>query len=100
MCGGREALKTLQWLTTNDVAKLKEGQAQYSLFPNEKGGIVDDLIVYCLKPSEDYLLCVNASNTAKDFKYLSENNRGAVIEDEKLPVGANCHPRPSGYWPY
>lgn len=79
---GREALKTLQWVTTNDVAKLKEGQAQYSLFPNEKGGVVDDLIVYCIKPGEDYLLCVNAANKDKDFKFLNENNRGAIIEDE------------------
>ena len=79
---GRESLATLQWLTTNDVSKLEKGQAQYSLFPNEQGGIVDDLIVYCMEPGEDYLLCVNAANTAKDFKYLSENNKGAIIENE------------------
>lgn len=79
---GREALKTLQWVTTNDVSKLKKGQAQYSLFPNEQGGIVDDLIVYCMEPEEDYLLCVNASNTDKDFNFLMENNRGAIIENE------------------
>jgi aminomethyltransferase len=79
---GRDSLKTLQWLTTNDVSKLQKGQAQYSLFPNEKGGIVDDLIVYCLEPGEDYLLCVNAANKDKDFKYLNENNRGAVLEDQ------------------
>ncbi len=79
---GREALKTLQWLTTNDVSKLTKGKAQYTLFPNEQGGIVDDLIVYCLEPNEDYLLCVNASNTEKDFNFLSKNNRGAIIENE------------------
>ena len=79
---GRDALKTLQWVTTNDVEKLKKGQAQYTLFPNEKGGVVDDLIVYCIEPGEDYLLCVNASNTDKDFKFLNENNRGAIIENE------------------
>lgn len=84
---GREALKTLQWLTTNDVSKLKTGQAQYSLFPNDKGGIVDDLIVYCLEPEVDYLLCVNASNKDKDFQFLMENNRGAVIEDESSQWG-------------
>ncbi len=84
---GREALKTLQWLTTNDVAKLEAGQAQYSLFPNEKGGVVDDLIVYCLEPGQDYLLCVNASNKDKDFKFLTENNRGAIIEDESAQWG-------------
>lgn len=84
---GRDALKTLQWLTTNDVAKLKSGQAQYSLLPNEKGGLVDDLIVYCLEPGEDYLLCVNASNTDKDLKFLNENNRGAIIENESSQWG-------------
>lgn len=84
---GRDSLKTLQWTTTNDVSKLEEGQAQYTLFPNEKGGVVDDLIVYCIKPGEDYLLCVNAANTDKDFKYLTENNRGAVIENESSQWG-------------
>lgn len=84
---GPEALKTLQWTTTNDVAKLKAGQAQYSLFPNAQGGIVDDLIVYCIKPNEEYLLCVNAANTEKDFKFLLENNRGAEITDESSHWG-------------
>ena len=79
---GRESLKTLQWTTTNDVAPLGKGQAQYSLLSNEKGGLVDDLIIYCLEPGEDYLLCVNAANKDKDFKHLLENDRGAVIEDE------------------
>ncbi|MEM7646267.1 MAG: glycine cleavage system aminomethyltransferase GcvT, partial [Pseudomonadota bacterium] len=79
---GRESLKSLQWLTTNDVSKLKKGQAQYTLIPNETGGIVDDMIVYCMEPGEDYLLCVNAANIAKDFKHLTENNRGAIIENE------------------
>src|SRR4051812_4674993 len=45
---GPKAVETLQWLTTNDVAKLESGHAQYSLLPNEQGGIVDDIIVYCL----------------------------------------------------
>ena len=79
---GREAIKTLQWLTTNDVSKLQEGQAQYNLLSNKQGGVTDDLIVYCFKPEEDYLLCVNASNIEKDFKFLMENNHGAIIEDE------------------
>ena len=84
---GSEALATLQWLTTNDVSKLQKGQAQYSLFPNKKGGIVDDLIVYCLEPDSDYLLCVNAANKDKDLKFVTENNRGAVIEDESSNWG-------------
>jgi aminomethyltransferase len=79
---GRDSLKTLQWLTTNDASVLKKGQAQYSLFPNEKGGVVDDLIVYCIEENEDYLLCVNAANIEKDYKFLMANNCGAVIENE------------------
>ncbi len=79
---GPKALESLQWMTTNDVSKLKAGEAHYSLFPNENGGIVDDLFVYCVKPGEEYLLCVNASNVAKDFAYVQANNRGAQVTNE------------------
>lgn len=78
---GPKALETLQWVTTNDVAKLQAGEAHYSLFPNENGGIVDDLIVYCVKPGEDYLLCVNAANIEKDFAFVTKNNRGAEVKN-------------------
>ena len=84
---GPKALETLQWTTTNDVSKLQSGEAHYSLFPNEAGGIVDDLIVYCVKPNEEYLLCVNASNVDKDFAYLQKNNRGAVLRNESAEWG-------------
>ena len=84
---GPKALETLQWLTTNDVAKLKAGEAHYSLFPNEAGGVVDDLIVYCVKPDEDYLLCVNAANIEKDFAHVQKNNRGAVLKNESADWG-------------
>lgn len=79
---GPKALETLQWLTTNDVSRLQAGQAQYSLLPNADGGVVDDLIVYCLTPNEDYLLCVNASNTQKDWDWIVKNNRGAELVNE------------------
>lgn len=79
---GPKALETLQWITTNDVAVLRAGQAQYSLFPNSEGGIVDDLFVYCIEPGADYLLCVNAANIGKDFAFVTANNRGADIRDE------------------
>ncbi len=81
---GPHALETLQWVTTNDVSKLKKGQAQYTLFSNGQGGIVDDLIVYCLEPNEDYLLCVNASNTEKDYQFLVQNNKNATLINESL----------------
>jgi aminomethyltransferase len=84
---GPNSLKTLQWVTTNDVSRLSAGQAQYSLFPNYQGGIVDDLIVYCLIPGEDYLLCVNGANIEKDFAYLQDNNQGAQIENQSEQWG-------------
>lgn len=84
---GPNALTTLQWLTTNDVAKLDAGQAQYSLLPNATGGLVDDIIVYCLEKNRDYLVCVNASNKDKDFDWMTKNNRGADIADESAQWG-------------
>jgi len=84
---GPNALASVQWLTTNDVGKLQEGQAQYSLFLNENGGVVDDLIVYCLKKNEDYLLCVNAANTDKDWAFVQKHNRGAVLENQSRQWG-------------
>lgn len=79
---GPHAVSTLQWLTTNDVSKLNQGQAQYGLLPNDTGGLVDDLFIYCLKKDEDYLVCVNASNKDKDFQWMLKNNKNAVITDE------------------
>ncbi|MES3037725.1 MAG: glycine cleavage system aminomethyltransferase GcvT [Bdellovibrionota bacterium] len=76
---GPKALDSLQWLTTNDVSKLEEGQAHYSLIPNDQGGLVDDIIVYCIKKNDDYLVCVNASNADKDFAWFTKHNKGADI---------------------
>ncbi len=81
---GPRALETLQWLTTNNIAALEEDQAQYSLLPNSCGGLVDDIIVYCLKKNEDYLVCVNAANVEKDWKHFQENNKGAELVNESL----------------
>jgi len=84
---GAKALESLEWLTTNHVGRLKAGEAQYSLFPNESGGVVDDLIIYCVEPLKDYLLCVNAANTAKDLAWVLAHNRGADITDESSEWG-------------
>jgi aminomethyltransferase len=84
---GPKSLETLQWITTNDVSKLKAGEAHYSLFPNPQGGLVDDLIVYCVKPGEEYLLCVNAANIEKDYAFVTSNNRGAEISNESSGWG-------------
>src|SRR5579859_3891594 len=71
---GEHALDLIQRVTTNDAAKLTNGKAQYSALTNEKGGIVDDLIVYCLEENKAYMLVVNASNIEKDWKWISSHN--------------------------
>jgi len=78
---GPAALDLIQKVTTNDASKLQDGQAQYSCLPNEDGGIVDDLLVYRLKPDE-YLLVVNASNIEKDWNWISRyNSMGAEMKN-------------------
>jgi aminomethyltransferase len=67
---GPNALPFLQYTTSNDVSLLFPGKVQYSCFPNGKGGIIDDLLVYCVDPVT-YLLVVNASNIDKDYAHLS-----------------------------
>ena len=71
---GSTALNTLEHLLSNNIAKLQNNQAQYNLLCNTKGGIIDDLIVYCVKYGEDYLLCVNASRLSTDFTWIQQNN--------------------------
>lgn len=66
---GPNAVPFLQYVTSNDVSTLFPGKAQYSCFPNGKGGIVDDVIIYCVD-KETYLLVVNASNIEKDWAHL------------------------------
>jgi aminomethyltransferase len=70
---GREALALLQWITSNDAARLKDFQAQYSALTYPQGSTVDDCIVHRLGENH-YLLCVNASNTDKDFDWIVQNN--------------------------
>lgn len=70
---GPNALDLIQRVTSNDAAKLIDGQAQYSYFPNEDGGVVDDLLVYRFN-EEKYMLVVNASNIEKDWNWVSKFN--------------------------
>lgn len=78
---GPEAFELIQRTTSNDVALLEPGKIQYSCFPNDQGGIVDDLLVYKYE-DEKYLLVVNASNLEKDYSWiLKQNTRGAVVEN-------------------
>jgi aminomethyltransferase len=71
---GENALDLIQRVTSNDAAKLKNGQAQYSCLPNAEGGIVDDLLVYCIEENKVYMLVVNASNIEKDWSWISQHN--------------------------
>ncbi len=71
---GEHALDLIQRVTSNDASKLKAGQAQYSCLPNETGGIVDDLLVYCIEENKVYMLVVNASNIEKDWNWISRFN--------------------------
>ena len=68
---GPRAVELLQSLLSNDLGRLRDGQAQYTLLTNETGGIIDDLIVYRLDPFR-YLLIVNAANRTADFEWLKE----------------------------
>lgn len=70
---GPKALSFLQKICSNDIASIPIGKAQYNCFPNGKGGIVDDLIVYHFEP-EKYLLVVNAANIDKDWEWVNANN--------------------------
>ena len=81
---GPHALDFLQKVTSNNVAALVPGKIQYTCFPNEDGGIVDDLLVYQYEP-EKYLLVVNASNIEKDWNWcISHNTEGAELENSSV----------------
>ena len=75
---GADALDLIQRVTTNDASKLTAGKAQYSCMPNEEGGIVDDLLVYCLEENNVYMLVVNASNIEKDWSWIQKHNDKGV----------------------
>jgi len=79
---GPDALELIQRVCSNDASKLTAGKAQYSCLPNETGGIVDDLIVYCMEPDNLYMLVVNASNIEKDWNWISGfNTKGVDMEN-------------------
>ena len=82
---GPGALEFLQFVTTNDLSKLKVGRAQYNLLPNSSGGLVDDIYVYRTGELE-YLMVVNASNIAKDFEHLESLKAGFEVMLEHFAV--------------
>ncbi len=75
---GENALDLIQRITSNDASVLEDGKAQYSCFPNATGGIVDDLLVYCVEKNKVYMLVVNASNIEKDWNWVVAHNTQGV----------------------
>lgn len=79
---GKEAEQLLQKVTTNDVAKLYDGKAQYTCMPNEDGGIVDDFILYRFN-AEKFMVVANASNIKKDYDWIVKHNTfDAQVDDQ------------------
>ena len=74
MLKGENALDLIQRITTNDASKLTSGKAQYSCMTNEQGGIVDDLLIYCIEENKVYMIVVNASNIEKDWNWIQKHN--------------------------
>ena len=84
---GPYALEFIQQVTSNNAAVLTPGKVQYTCFPNETGGIVDDLLVYAYEP-EKYMLVVNAANIEKDWNWcVSHNQVGAELENSSDHIG-------------
>ena len=77
ICEGPDALANLQMLLTNDFTNMVDEQARYSPMCNEKGGTVDDLIVYKMNDNK-YFLVVNAANKDKDYKWMCDHQFGDV----------------------
>ena len=76
---GRDAIAFVNRITSNDVTKLVDGQAQYSTLTTPEGGAVDDLLVYRL--SEDHLLLVvNAGTTEKDWDWVTSHHSNEAVE--------------------
>jgi aminomethyltransferase len=78
---GAGALEFLQYATLNDVSKLKEGRAQYSMLPNARGGVVDDIYLY-RTGAQEYLMVLNAANIEKDWLHLQRLAEGFAVELE------------------
>jgi aminomethyltransferase len=101
LVAGPNAERVLNRLLTNDARRLTVGQGQYTLLGNDHGGIIDDLIVYCLEPTV-YLLVINASHIERDFDWMTAHaDAGCVLENRsdqtaalalQGPAAARCLP--------
>ncbi len=82
LISGPHARALIQKLTCNNIAKMRAGKAQYNCLINEKGGIIDDLLIYCLEEDVAYMLVVNAANIEKDWNWISNHNtEGAKLQN-------------------
>lgn len=78
---GKDAERFLQYITINDVTTLQTGDAQYTAICDEKGGIIDDIILY--RYENYYMVVVNASNIAKDFQWMDRHREGSVVLNDR-----------------
>ncbi|NLL91942.1 MAG: glycine cleavage system aminomethyltransferase GcvT [Ruminococcaceae bacterium] len=81
LISGDDAVANLNRIMTNEMSTLKPGKVRYTLMCNDSGGIIDDLLVYCITEGR-YLLIVNAANRDKDFLWISDNLKGDCIIDD------------------
>lgn len=77
---GKNTFEKLSRLVSNDLSRLQKGQAQYNLLCNEKGGVIDDLVVY-YRSEEETFICVNASNREVDFEWMKSQLSGEDFTD-------------------
>ena len=83
---GDAAVAFLERILTRNISSMKAGKVLYTFFLNEKGGIIDDLTVYCIIPSQLYMLCVNASNIPGDLDWIHKQNLGNAMIEDKSPT--------------
>lgn len=85
---GPNALDLIQKISSNDASKLSSGKIQYSCLPNAEGGIIDDLLIYCLEDNNAYMLVVNAGNIDKDWNWIeSQNTNNAEMHNVSDKTG-------------
>ena len=77
---GSDSLNFLESLVPTNVQNVKKGKCQYSVFCNKDGGLIDDIIIYCIEPSKEYFLCVNAGAIEKDKSWLDEHKKSFSVE--------------------
>ena len=88
MASGKGSVLLLDRVLTIDVGALEQWQVKYALLLNEHGGVIDDLLVYCINPGLYYMLCVNATNTDKDLAWLNSQNSGGCMLANQSPETA------------